>query len=450
MPSPKEILEAQKYNRQRLVTAFAAGVPDGKEVTPRSAFAPMVVGAILVALMMLVAALLGWLSPKLPQNWQNSTLIVVKGSGARYYSIDATLHPVTNITSAKLLAERGSYQTSEVSASTIDGIARGVPIGLTGVPDDVPAAKDLRSELWFSCPLEEGTHTWVAALPSNRVRRGSAVVRSQEQLHLVTDGVRHPISEEHRRTVLLALGLETTAPVTVPASWLALFRPGSELAPLTISDAGQPVTDMPPALEQAVVGSVVEVGDGGRRYVITGAGRAAPLTEVASRLYPSSAPIPASVQDMAGLEVESAGAAPADWPGQLGELVPADAMPCARLSRDAAGEPVTLLESMERNALAAALPGGQEQGLHSTGAASSVLGGSGALLRASDGGELGQVMLVSDLGLVHGLGSASEESLARLGYGQAQIVELPAAWPQLIPPGTTLDPAGAWATVGER
>ena len=37
-----------------------------------------------------------------------------------------------------------------------------------------------------------------------------------------------------------------------------------------------------------------------------------------------------------------------------------------------------------------------------------------------------------------------------VGYEQARIVDLPAAWTQLIPPGTTLDPEGAWATVGVR
>ena len=454
MPSHKEILEAQKYNRQRLVTAFASGVPEGKEVEPRSAFAPMMVGLGLVAVLLLVAVILGWLSPKLPQNWQNSTLIVVKGSGARYYSIDAVLHPVTNITSAKLLAERGRYQTSEVSADTIDGITRGAPIGLTGVPDDVPSAKDLHSEQWFSCPLGSGTHTWVADLPAGHVRRGAAVVSAQDQLHLVTDGVRHLIPQEHKTTVLLALGLETTPPVTVPASWLALFQPGSELAPLTVPDAGQPASELPPALAQAVVGSVVEVDDGSarRRYVITGAGRAAPLTQVAAKLYPSSAPLTASVSDMASLEVDPTGVAPADWPSQIQDIVPMDSVPCAGLSRDAAGEPLTLLASMERNALAAALPGSApvEEKLNSDKASSSVLGGSGALVRANAGGELGQVMLVSDLGLVHGLGNSPVESLSRLGYEQARIVDLPAAWTQLIPPGTTLDPEGAWATVGVR
>ena len=135
------------------------------------------------------------------------------------------------------------------------------------------------------------------------------------------------------------------------------------------------------------------------------------------------------------------GVAPADWPSQIQDIVPMDSVPCAGLSRDAAGEPLTLLGSMERNALAAALPGSApvEEKLNSDKASGSVLGGSGALVRANAGGELGQVMLVSDLGLVHGLGNSPVESLSRLGYEQARIVDLPAAWTQLIPPGTTLD-----------
>lgn len=454
MPSNKEILEAQKYNRRRLVTAFASGTPEGKEVETRSAFAPLVVGAALVGVMVVIAAILGRLAPRLPANWQDSTLIIVKGTGARYYTVDGVLRPVANITSARLLAPAGQYHTSELSAATIEGIDRGAPIGLTGVPDDVPDARDLRSDLWFSCPLGAATHTWVAELPTGHVRRGVVVVRNQDQLHLIADGVRHAVPADQRTTVLLALGLETSTVHEVPATWLHLFPQGSIVAPLTVEGAGQPAPGMPAALSSAVIGSVVEVSDdgAGRRYVITGAGRAAPLTPVAAKLYPSATPLRASVTDMAGLEVDPAGVAPADWPSQLTEVVPHDSVPCASLGRDASGAPIPVLESMERNALAQALPGSgdPESRLAADQDAASVLGGSGALVRATSAGDLGQVMLVSDLGLIHGLGNDPAESLTRLGYDDAPVVDVPAAWTALIPAGTTLDPEAAWASVGRR
>lgn len=284
--------------------------------------------------------------------------------------------------------------------------------------------------------------------------RDVTVVRALDQLHLITGGVRHLIPEEHRTTVLLALGLETTPPHEVPANWLALFTQGSPMAPLSVPDAGAPTSGMPVALEQAVVGSVVEVDDDGasRRYVITGAGTAAPLTPVAAKLYPAETPLSASIKDMASLDVDPAGIAPADWPGQIQNPVPTDSVPCASLGRDTAGRPVTVLESMERNTLAAALPGTAEpeQKLQASHDVATVLGGSGALVRADDGGTLGQVLFVSDLGLLHGLGNDPSESLKRLGYEQARIVALPVAWTQLVPASTTLDPDAAWTTVGQR
>ena len=60
------------------------------------------------------------------------------------------------------------------------------------------------------------------------------------------------------------------------------------------------------------------------------------------------------------------------------------------------------------------------------------------------------VMLVSDLGALHGLGAQPAESLARLGYKDDDIHVIPAEWTALIPTGTVLDPESTWATVGQQ
>ena len=119
MPSSKDILEAQRFNRNRLITAFTSGIPGGRELESKSPFIPLIVGSVVVAIMLGVGVVMSRFAPTLPQDWQDSTLIVVKGTGARYYTIQGVLRPVTNITSARLLSEAGSYKTSRVSASTI-------------------------------------------------------------------------------------------------------------------------------------------------------------------------------------------------------------------------------------------------------------------------------------------------------------------------------------------
>ena len=53
MASNKDVLEGQRFNRRRLVTAFASGTPGGRELEYRSSLRPLAVGAV-VAVVILV------------------------------------------------------------------------------------------------------------------------------------------------------------------------------------------------------------------------------------------------------------------------------------------------------------------------------------------------------------------------------------------------------------
>ena len=64
MASNKDILEAQRFNRRRLVTAFSSGTPRGRELESRSPLRPMIVGAVLVVVMVAAAAVMGRFSPR--------------------------------------------------------------------------------------------------------------------------------------------------------------------------------------------------------------------------------------------------------------------------------------------------------------------------------------------------------------------------------------------------
>lgn len=99
-----------------------SGTPGGRELGPRSLGRPLVAGLVIAAVLALVGVVMGRFAPVLPSGWQNDTLVIVKGSGARFFSIDGTLRPVANVTSARLLADPSSFQTAEVDASALDGI----------------------------------------------------------------------------------------------------------------------------------------------------------------------------------------------------------------------------------------------------------------------------------------------------------------------------------------
>jgi type VII secretion protein eccB len=462
MPSNKEILEAQRYNRRRLITAFTSGIPGGRELESKSPFVPLIVGSVVVAIMLGVGVVISRFAPTLPQDWQNSTLIMVKGTGARYYTINGVLRPVTNITSARLVSESGKYQTSEVPASTIEGISRGSQFGITGVPDDVPPANQLHSDQWFSCDMSGTPHTWVAQVPATRTSRGNALVTTQDgELFLIANGRRHKIPAGQTPNPVSALGLDSVTPVAVSLQWLSLFEPGSDLKFLEVEGAGRPVTGMPESINAAVIGSVIEVqnGDSIQRYVVTGNKKAIRLTNLAEKLYRMKAPLSATLEDMAKVDIDTSGITPADWPESINGTMPTGSVPCAQLAKTADGSSAPTLYSMTSQAITESLPkapsgnatGADKSQSQTPPIPTSVRGGSGALIRSTtSGGNLGVVMLVSDLGTIHGIGSPATDTLARLGYSEGDVQDIPAAWTALIPEGQALDPASVWETVKQQ
>ena len=462
MPSNKEILEAQRYNRRRLIAAFTSGIPGGRELESKSPFVPLIVGSVVVAIMLGVGVVMSRFAPTLPQDWQDSTLIIVKSTGARYYTIHGVLRPVTNVTSARLMSEAGKYRPSEVSDSTIDGISRGSQVGITGVPDDVPEAGKLHSDQWFSCDISGKPHTWVAQVPAARTARGNALVKTQEgDLFLITNGLRHKIPSGQTPNPLYALGLDSVAPVTVSSQWLSLFEPGTDLKFLELEGAGQPVSGMPPSLSAASIGSVIEVksGDSTRRYVVIGDNKATQLTNLTDKLYTSGTILNATLADISKIDIvdiDAAGIAPADWPKSIDNTMPAGSLPCAQLAKGSGDSSTSVLYSMTRQELTEALPKTQDADKNTDAGSqpptpTSVRGGSGALIRTTSGGSLGVVALVSDLGTLHGIGSPADDTLKRLGYDENTVVyDVPAAWAALIPEGETLDPGKVWDTVKEQ
>ena len=447
MPSNKDILEAQRFNRRRLVTAFTSGTPGGKELESKSTTRPLIFGVSIAAVVVLIAVAVGRFMPTLPSGWENSHLIITKGEGARYYSIEGTLRPISNVTSAKLLSESGKMVTSSVATSSLEGIPRGSAIGLSDVPDDIPTADQLHSYDWTSCAASSGIKTWVAGNPDGLQNANTALVSNEGRLYLVSGGVRYPIDPSRSQAIINVLDLSGRNVTPVSASWLSLFTEGSTLAPLNIPNLGRPVSGMSSRITAAQVGTLIEVDESGtpRRYVITGDGTITPLTDFSYKLYQASWADRGSPQnlmidlsELASLTVSTQGIIPADWPTQVGEVLGGDELPCAQLSINHS-QASTKLMSLSTTQMAQLKPRDIN-----------VRGGSGALVRASSGGAAGPVVFVSDLGKAHGLGSNPTDSLARLGLPETAVSPLPAAWLALIPEGQELTSSAAWETVGAQ
>ena len=477
MASNKDLLNAQRYQRRRLTTVFSMGLPGGQETEPTSMTGPIAVGTILAIVMVAAAALLGKFAPALPDNWENGMLITVKDSGERYFTSKGALLPLGNITTARLASAPGEMTTSSVSASALAEIPRGTPIGIIGAPDDVPTSERLRSDQWTACAIGTVTRTWVAGAPQSLVENGTALVRSEGTAYLVAGNAKYRIEDSALSGVLIALGLESYGIVEVDPSWIAVFADGTPMAPLTIDRAGTPVTGLPASVSSPVIGSVLAAQGDARKYIVTAASTIAPLTEVTAALYSLGSPALAQpttvpVAELATLTIDTKGVGPTDWPAAISAPNPANA-PCATL--DLTGTtPTARLSTVPLSALAPAddtpsnsgtapssEPSAGDLGVGTSDVTSGstgtnpaangpkvmVAGGSGALVRFTDGGALGATVFVSDVGAAHPLGENADDTIARLGWTANDVVTIPVAWQRLIPGGATLSNAQVWAWV---
>ena len=148
MASNKDILEAQRYNRRRLITSFVAGSPEGKEVEPQAPTRPFVIGAALAVVMLLVSVGLRFLYPGADTK-QSAGLAVVSSSGARYYLQDGQWHPISNRTSARLLGD-SSTGTMKISDTDLAKYSQGQALGIADAPEDVPSDKNHMTADWTS------------------------------------------------------------------------------------------------------------------------------------------------------------------------------------------------------------------------------------------------------------------------------------------------------------
>ncbi|MCL2653556.1 MAG: type VII secretion protein EccB [Propionibacteriaceae bacterium] len=449
MASNRDILDAQRFNRSRLVTAFTSGMPGGRELEPRSPLTPLIIGIVLTVVLIATALVMRRFAPTMPDGWQNNYVLIINGTGARYYTENGVMHPITNITSAKLLTQAGSFHVAEVPASVTEGIPRGPQVGLSDAPDDVPAPSALITGAWTACAVSDSaTQTWIGDAPDSIVDAPMLLVSNAKKEYLVAGGLRYPMDTKPT-AVVAALGLVDLDVHPVRADWLNLLAPASPLRPLIIAGAGRPATGMPATLAAAVVGSRVDVNLDGKttHYVVNSDSHLIELSDVAYRLYMIGTganaplvggPINATMADVAPLVAHNIGTVPLEWPTTVDNSNRENAVPC-------------LQRPMTGNARVSVL--GTAQADDATGTSdghANIQGGAGALIHVPNGTLFGSVRLIDDSGFAYGIGGDITDTLARLGYAPTDVTTVPSTWAALIPPKNSrapvLSPASAGAT----
>lgn len=433
MATKKDLIEAQGFSRRRLLSAFTGGAPGGKELDPAKPLRAVVAGVALTAGVILVGVFSGIMQPGLPQDWQNNRLIIATDTGARYVSFEGTLYPVINTSSARLLIPADEFKVVKTDEGALADIPVGASIGILGAPDDLPSPDALLNTAWTACVDDaEGTAVSISDNPIASPSTGSGVVvRRDDELFVVSGGLRFAVSPDDANAVLRAVGLGTSDIIDVDGRWLNLFQPGEELAPITVSGFGAsiPGTDLTAGSIVHVQGSAAD-----ERYVALSSGELAQLSPLAYQLYLLGSGADAgpeeevSPAELAKLPT-AANAGGADWPQQPLEILPSGQTPCAVLSDDA----VTVLGST-----ATELPEERKDVQVSV--------GGGALVQLGDGGDgaVSTAVLIDESGTAYSIPGAgtgaedSDDSIRRLGYSATDVGRASNEWIQFFAAGPAL------------
>ncbi|MEU6075101.1 type VII secretion protein EccB [Micromonospora sp. NPDC047074] len=454
MPSRQDQLHSYQFTVQRAVAALVMRETDPAQ-SPFRRLAGAGLASVLVAAIGLGGFALYGLFAGGGSGWRDpGAVIVEKESGARFVYREQKLHPVLNYASALLIIGADRPKTVLVSRRAIDGVPRGLPLGLADAPDSLPAKGRLSTAPWTVCslPATADRSTPRSALligvspGEGRALGDDAVLLRHPDggLHLVWHQRRYPLRDPNR--VLAALAATRARAMPAAPALLNSLPAGADLAPLALPGEGEHST----RVSGARVGDVylVRNSGGGRQYAVALRDGLAGITELQAGLLLARTgqgePEPITLGRFAALPklpdlAPTGPAAPPTVPPRL--AAPDAAGLCARVGDDGGvtevrlGVPLPDLTAAPRTGPA---PGGGVRADHVV-----VEPGRGAVVEAvaAPGASGGAVSVVTDLGRRYVV--ADSGVLGMLGYRDVRPLRLPASLVALVPAGTTLDPAAA-------
>ncbi|AWK11475.1 type VII secretion protein EccB [Streptomyces spongiicola] len=500
MASRRDELNAYTFAKRRLVAQFVQPNTTGSEEGAPRPLRAVVPGAVVAVVILAVFGAWGMFRPVAPQNWDtpNENVIIASRSTTRYVVLRTDgkkqLHPVLNMSSAKLLLDPGKGRVVNVDESVLDNgtIPHGATLGIPYAPDRLPDAEEAGSaKRWAVCerPGEGGRAiqkaAFVLAEREERRTEGAGRLRGGELLYVegpdetrhIVDaaGTAYPVDEDELLLrVLVGLG---RAPQRVSAAWLDTLHKGDRIAFPAVPGAGADA-GVPGGLPDAVnkVGMVLEATDGTRvqQYVVL-SGRVAPVTDFTAKLLLGSRELIELDQDGRAESVSPAAIRPGrafgkdkEWPEQAPEPVNSAGTDegsrdtVCNVLREVDGDGSTTLSTWAGAGFPATLPTGSSSAY--------VTPGSGQLFRQFKGSrtDSGFLFLVTDTGLRYamqsngdsaaddsGIGASgsgrerearrqeAQQAQNRLGYKNVEPVPVPAAWSAFLPTGPRLSTGAA-------
>ena len=293
--------------------------------SPRAQSVSLLVGAVLAILAVAVSAVLAVWRPQ-PEDG-GAAIVLVRDSGALYVRVRDVLHPVFNLTSARLIAGTGE-DPRPVPEAALTGTERGALVGIPGAPAVIGTPLTELESRWTVC--DDGATTVIAgALDEGHGGHGSRRLATDEAV-LVSGpsdatfllyGGRRARIDLIDPVVVRALGIENLAPVPVSRVLLDMVPEVAPITPPPIPGAGAPG---PIVLPGFTVGEVVQVHQaGGVAFYVVLAGGVQRIGQVAADLIRHSGPSAAVTAVAPALinQLPTVGALPVDtFPDRIGAL----------------------------------------------------------------------------------------------------------------------------------
>ncbi|MFE6779314.1 type VII secretion protein EccB [Streptomyces sp. NPDC057702] len=463
MASRRDELNAYTFARKRVVAAFLQPTPAGTEEGAPRALRAVLPGVVVGALVLAGFGAWGMFKPKAPKGWDEPKANVIIGSDSttRYVVLEtngkAQLHPVLNLSSAKLLLNPSKGKVIKVDEKILDNgkIPHGPTIGIPYAPDRLPDARDAgRAKRWAVCEQPGGRGSTVQKATfvladretarvegTERLRGGQVLyVRDQNGARYLVDakGAKYLIggpnwrersadySSTYDKLLLRTLvGNRSAHPQRVTDDWLRTLRDGTPITfphlPGTVAtDAG--IAGL--SEDEGRVGTVLraQTGTGPQHYVVL-PGTVRPVSDFTAELLLSSPETDLLNQAGKARDVDAQAFTPEgpedafygdrSWPQAKTEQINALGGDTARdtvcnVLREAASDGSTKLSTWAGRGFPATIAEG--------GSTTYVTPGTGLLYRETRGRQSssGSLFLVTDTGLRYAVqtnnDSSSEES----------------------------------------
>ncbi|MFJ2671203.1 type VII secretion protein EccB [Streptomyces sp. NPDC087525] len=503
MASRRDELNAYTFAKRRLIAQFVQPSPTGSEEGAPRPLRAVVPGAIVGVVVLAVFGAWGMFKPVAPKDWNKpeENVIIASKSTTRYVVLrtgDRTqLHPVLNMSSAKLLLAPDKGKVINVDESVLDNgkIPHGATLGIPYAPDRLPDAKEAgATKRWAVCerPGEGGRAiqkaSFVFAEREQKKTEGANQLRGGQLLYVedaatrtryVVDAEGKAYEVEKDSLLVSQLVGTGTKPQRVSTGWLDTLHKGDRITFPEIDGIPGSDADAPGELDAEAdkVGTVLTATDGTRnQHYLVLEGRVAPVSDFTAKLLLNSKDLidvgqagKARPVSRAAIQPGEAFGQDRDWPENAPESVNSASTGddsrntvCNVLHEVDEDNGTTTLSTWAGTDFPATLPTGSSSGY--------VTPGSGQLFRQFKGSttKSGFVFLVTDTGLRYAMqsngdsaaddsgigssGSAEQKQAAqqeaqqaqnRLGYKAVDPAPIPAAWSAFLPTGPRLSTADA-------